>query len=138
MAHVIQCDHSTALQNVKSFVHVEMPVDGNACPGRYLLRPQREIVGARSGADLDEDVAMITKMNEVFAPGGAQYKSLVNDWLSLAGALQKGAANSKSPESHQEGSTLVSQYAHSGLLALQKHSMWSQAFISGNCRLESC
>ena len=36
----------------------------------------REVVGACSGAEFDENVAMVAKMNEMFAFGGAEHISL--------------------------------------------------------------
>jgi hypothetical protein len=43
---------------------------------RHLLGSQGEIAGAHGRADLDEDVAGVTPMNEMFAFGGAEHISL--------------------------------------------------------------
>jgi hypothetical protein len=47
-------------------------VHRNACTDRHFLGPQGEIVTACDGADVDKDVAVITKMKERFAFIGAQ------------------------------------------------------------------
>ena len=38
-----------------------------------MLGPQGEIVGACGGTDFDKDLAMVAKMNKLFAFGGAEY-----------------------------------------------------------------
>lgn len=59
------------LPSIESFVHPKVSVDRNAPTGRQLLGPQGEIVGAGGGAGLDEDIAGVPKMNEMFAFGSA-------------------------------------------------------------------
>ena len=74
--YVVQCENSAAFQNVKGFVHPKVSVYRNARTDRHLLGSQGEIVGACGGADLDEDVAGVAPMNEMFAFGGAEHISL--------------------------------------------------------------
>ena len=76
VTHIVQYENSAAFQNVKSFVHLEVSVDWNPCAGCHLLGPQGEIAGACGGTDLDKDLAMVTKMNELFAFGGGEHISL--------------------------------------------------------------
>ena len=73
---VVQYENSATFQNVEGFVHLEVSVDRNARTDCHLLSPQGEMAGACGGADLDKDVAMVAKMNEMFAFSGAQHISL--------------------------------------------------------------
>ncbi len=73
---IVQCKNSTAFQNVEGFVHPKVSVYRNARTDRHLLGSQGEIVGACGGADLDEDVAGVAPMNEMFAVGGAEHISM--------------------------------------------------------------
>lgn len=72
VSRIVQYEISASFQNVEGFVHPEVSVDRDACTDRHLLGPQGEIVGASGGADLNEDVAGVTKMNEMFALGGPE------------------------------------------------------------------
>src|ERR1700761_8406199 len=76
VTYIVQYENSTAFQNVEGFVHLEVSVSRNARTNRHLLRPQGEIVRTRGGPDLDKDLAMVPKMNEMFALGSAEYISL--------------------------------------------------------------
>lgn len=67
---IVQCQNSAAFQDVEGFVHPEMSVDLNACAEGDLLGPQGETVGACRGADLDIDIAVVAKMNEMFPSVG--------------------------------------------------------------------
>ena len=69
VTHIIQYENSTSFEHIESFIHPEMSVDRNARTGHHLLGPQREIVRARSGTRLDENLAMVAKMNQLFASG---------------------------------------------------------------------
>jgi len=80
---IVQCENSTAFQNVEGFVHPKVSVDRNAPTGRQLLGPQDEIVGAGGGAGLDEDIAGVPKMNEMFAFVSAEHISLWRRGLGL-------------------------------------------------------
>jgi hypothetical protein len=73
---IVQCENSAAFQNVEGFVHQQVSVDRNTRTDRHLLSPQGKTVRARGRADLDEDIADVAKMNEMFAFGGAKYISL--------------------------------------------------------------
>jgi hypothetical protein len=76
VTHIVQDENSAALQNVEGFVHMEVAVDGDARTERHLLGPQGETVRACGGADLNEDVPVVTKMNEMFTFGGTDHISL--------------------------------------------------------------
>src|SRR5215469_4035894 len=76
VTHIVQDENSAALQNIEGFVHVDMSMDGDACTNPHLLCPQGEIVRTRGGANLDEDVPVIAKMNEMFTFGCAEHVSL--------------------------------------------------------------
>ena len=71
VTHIVQYENSSAFQNIEGFVHLEVSVDRNAGTDRHLLGSQGEIVGACGGADLYKDLAMVAKMNEMFAFGSA-------------------------------------------------------------------
>ena len=87
VTHIVQYENSAAFQNVEGFVHLEVSVDRNACTDRHLLGPQGEIVGTSGRADLDKNIAMVAKMNEMFAFGGAQHISLWRRGPCLGRAL---------------------------------------------------
>jgi hypothetical protein len=74
--YIIQYENSAAFQNVEGFVRLGVTVDGNPCTDHDLLGPQGEVVGVRGTADSNDDFAMVTKMNELFAFSGAEYISL--------------------------------------------------------------
>ena len=80
--HIVQCQNSAAFQDEEGFVHPEMSVDRNARAEHYLLGPQGETVGAGRGGDLDIDVAMVAKMNEMFAFGEPEHISLWRGGMS--------------------------------------------------------
>ena len=82
MSGIVQYDGSAAFKNKKGFVHFEVPVDRNAGADHYLLSSHGEIAGACGRAEFDEDVAVVTEMNEVFAFGSAEYRSLWRSGLS--------------------------------------------------------
>src|SRR5690349_15560545 len=83
----VQCESSTAFQSVESFVHPTVSVHRNAPTGRQLLGPEGEIVGAGGGAGLDEDIAGVPKMYEMFAFGSAEHISLWRRGLGLGHRL---------------------------------------------------
>ena len=95
---IVQCENSAAFQNVEGFVHLQVSVDRNTCTGRHLLRPQGEIVGACGRADLDRDLAMVAKMNELFAFGGAEHISLWRCGLSPGHASPQYSADADAPQ----------------------------------------
>src|ERR1700736_6471994 len=101
MPYIVQYENSASFQNVEGFVHLEVSVDRNACTDRHLLGPQGEIVGARGGADLDKDVAMIAKMNEMFAFIGAQDISLWIRGLSPGHTLRQYLADAEAAQAGQ-------------------------------------
>jgi len=86
--HIVQYENSAAFQNVEGLVHLEVSVDRNACADRHLLGPQGQIVRTCGNADPDEDVAMVAKMNEMFAFAGAEDISLWRRTLSQGDALR--------------------------------------------------
>src|SRR5215467_10921517 len=63
----VQNNASTAFQNVKGFLHFEMPMNRNAGAAHHLLRAQRKTPAAVGRAEFDENVATVAKMNEVLA-----------------------------------------------------------------------
>src|SRR4029077_10621762 len=73
---IVQCQNPAALQDEEGLVHPEMSVDRNARTEHYLLGPQCETVGACRGADLDIDVAVVAKMNQMLPFGGSEHISL--------------------------------------------------------------
>ena len=95
---IVQNENSAAFQNIEGFVHLQVSVDRNSCTGRHLLGPQGEIVGACGRADLDKDLAMVTKMNELFAFGGAEHISLWRCGLSPGHASPQYSADADAPQ----------------------------------------
>src|SRR5215469_7042285 len=76
VTHIVQDENSVALQNVEGFVHMEMSMDGDTCTNHHLLCTQGEIVRTRGGANLNEDVPVVAKMNEMFTFSCANHISL--------------------------------------------------------------
>lgn len=66
-----------------------MSVDRNPSTGHHLLGSQGEIVGASCGANFDENLALITKMNEMFSFGGAEHVSVLCYGLPPADPLRQ-------------------------------------------------
>jgi hypothetical protein len=57
-------------------------MDRNAGAPHYLLGSQSQIARPCGSADFDEDVAMVTEMNEMFAFGGGENITLPRGGLS--------------------------------------------------------
>src|SRR5215469_18013379 len=89
VTHVVQYENPAAPQNQECFVHLEVTVDRNACADHHLLGAEGEIVGACSGADIDDDLTAVTKMNELFAFVCAKHISLPRCGLSRDDVLSK-------------------------------------------------
>jgi hypothetical protein len=112
MTHVVQYESPAPLQNVKSFVHLEMPMDRNPRATHHLLRPQGKIVRACGRTNFDEDAALVAKMNEMFALGKAEHKSLPRCSLPRCGLISLEAsrhhrADAKRPQAQHKGSTIL-------------------------------
>src|SRR5215471_3296231 len=101
VTHVVQYENSAALQNQECFVHLEVTVDRNACADHHLLGADGEIVGACSGADFDDDLTAVTKMNEMFAFGCAKHISLPLR-LSRDDVLRQHFAETDGPQTEEE------------------------------------
>ncbi|MGB8537820.1 MAG: hypothetical protein WCD57_15475, partial [Acidobacteriaceae bacterium] len=86
------------------FIHVQVPVNRNACADRHLLGAQGEIVGACRCAGLDKDLAMVAKMNEIFAFMSAEYISLWRRKLSRIHAVHQCLANAEPRQPLQKSS----------------------------------
>lgn len=65
--YVIQKNSPAAVQHVKSLIEQEVSVNRNARTYGHLLGTQGQIIRTRAGTHLDKDIAVITKMNQVFA-----------------------------------------------------------------------
>ena len=89
-------------------------MDRNSCTDRHLLGPQGQIVGACGGTDFDKDLALVPKMNEVFALGRAEhYPCGVRSELGMPSdtlGLRRG------PKTEQEGSAFLLDCVHDTLL----------------------
>jgi len=58
---------SPAIEDIESFIHLEVPVHGDAGASHDLLRAKGELAGSCCDTGLDEDVAVVAKMNQVLA-----------------------------------------------------------------------
>jgi len=72
-ASIVQDESSAALENIEGFIHEWMSVDGNAGAKGHLLGAHGELIGATAGADLNKDVAVVTKMDEMFTFGSTEH-----------------------------------------------------------------
>jgi hypothetical protein len=77
---------------------------------------QGEIVGGCGGTCLDKDLAMVPKMNEVFALGSAEYISLWRCGLSLGHTFRQYLADAEAPQAEQQGSAFLVDCVHDNLL----------------------
>lgn len=111
VSYIIQYESSTTFQNVERFVHLEMSVDRNPSTGHHLLGSQGEIVGACGGANFDENLALITKMNKMFAFGGAEYVSFPCRSLSCD-AFRQHLADAETRQTEEEGPAFLLNFIH--------------------------
>jgi hypothetical protein len=72
-----------------------MPVSGYASAGRQLLRTHGEVLRPHYGIGLDEDVAGITKMNEMFTACSGEHVSSGRGGLSRHATRQQDVADPK-------------------------------------------
>jgi hypothetical protein len=95
MTHLVQHYDSAAVQHIKSFVHLQVPMRRNARPGRHLLCAHGQPLRTRRRAKLDVDVAVVAKMYQVFPSTRAEH---ISWWCpqSLCGILPKQLAHAKS------------------------------------------
>jgi len=76
VSDLVEGEGSVAFEDVEGLVHLEVAVNRNACPDRYLLGPEGQMGRARGGTGLDEDVPGISEVNEMLAPIGAEHEPL--------------------------------------------------------------
>ena len=107
VAHIVQDEDSAAFQNVEGFVHLEVPVNRNPCTHHDLLGPQGKIAGACGGADFYQDLAAITKVDEMLAFVRAEYIFLPSPVLSSDGALRQHLSNADDSHAQEERSTIL-------------------------------
>src|SRR5215467_15585211 len=119
VTHVVQYENSAALQNQECFVHLEVTVDRNACADHHLLGAEGEIVGACSGADIDDDLTAVTKMNELFAFVCAKHISLPRCGLSRDDVLWQYLAETDGPQTEEERSAFLLERVHEHLPCLR-------------------
>jgi len=120
--YIVQYENAAAFQNVEGFVHLEVSVDRNACTGHHLLGPQGEIVGPCGGAGFDENVAMVTKMNEMLALGGPERISLPRCGFSPDDALRRHLARAEARQAKEERSAFRAGISVPALQHLMGHS----------------
>src|SRR6266404_2657984 len=93
---IVQCENSATFQNVEAFVHLQMSMNRNARAQCHLLGSQPDIVGASGGANLDKNVAMVAKMNEMLTFRCGQH---ISRWSRRLGrALRQYLAESEGPQ----------------------------------------
>jgi hypothetical protein len=83
-----------------------MSVGWNTGPGHHLLGPQCKISGPGSTADLDEDLAMVAKVNKVFAFSGAKYGPGLGglaDGLTIGQALPQQLVHADTSDAKKSG-----------------------------------
>ena len=90
MADVFEEEETAAVEDVKGLLHVEVAVDGNAGANGDLLYACRcaKVLGAGGGClDLDEDVAAIAEVDEVFALAGIERVALFDAMRFVPGMV---------------------------------------------------
>jgi hypothetical protein len=95
---------------------VEVSVDGDACAACDLLGAEGEAVRAGGGAGFDEDVSVVSEVNEVFAFGGGEDISLRWRRLNRGGALRQYVTDPEAAETEEEGSAFELRRVHGDLL----------------------
>src|SRR5690349_19678527 len=109
MTNIVQRDRPTALQHMKGFVHVEMAVDRNPGTRHDLLAPQRQIFRSCGRTECDIDIALVTKMNEMFALGGGEHISFPLRWCGLSSGevSRHDRDDTKTPQAEKKGSAIL-------------------------------
>src|SRR5262249_21485764 len=87
-AGIVQYESSAAFENVEGFLHAWMSMDRNTCPKRHLLSADRELIGTSAGADLNKNVAVVTKVDEMFAFTRTEHISLRHPCLREREAIE--------------------------------------------------
>ena len=87
--YITQGENSAAFQNVERLVRLKVSMDRNACADRNLLGSPSELIRSRHRADVDENVAMVTKMNKMFASARGENISLSRHGLGLSDAFSQ-------------------------------------------------
>src|SRR5215475_12996054 len=103
MALIIQNKISATLQNIESLFHFQMPMDGNPSARHYLLGSKRKMVGAVRGAQLNENVAAIAKMNQVLAFVGAKHVHATRRALNLHASGRQRLTDTEAAQAKKEG-----------------------------------
>jgi hypothetical protein len=108
---------------------MSVPVAWNADAGRYLLGPQRHVVGSSARIDLNENLP--TTKDQPFPGARADRKSLRLRALSLRSILQHGLTHTETDNAQDQSrgenrSALVLEFAHNALPLLRKRcETWS-------------
>jgi hypothetical protein len=76
MSDIVEREGSVAFEDVETLIHLEVPVNRNACSDWYLHGSEREIGRARGGTGFNEDVPRIAEVNEVLTAIGAEHEPL--------------------------------------------------------------
>jgi hypothetical protein len=112
MTHTVENKYSAAIENIEDLIHLEVPMDGNARSLHDLLGSQGEIGRACSGAEFNEDVALVTKMNQMLPLGCVEHIPLRLGGLGRGDGFRQDLAEAKSPEDEETGSALLLESVH--------------------------
>ena len=102
--HIVEYEVAAAVEDVEGFIHMEVAVDRHSGAGHHLLSAHGEIVRAVGGADVEEDVAVVAKVDQVLALRGAEHEAALFGGLSLKGRLGQRVADAEASQSEEEGS----------------------------------
>jgi hypothetical protein len=107
MPHVIENHDAAAFQNGESFVHLEMSVDRNSRTSHHLLRPHSKRRRSRSRAELNQDIAMVAKVNEMLAFVGTEHGSVLGRRLHSSRKVWQHLAHPETSQRKQERPTFL-------------------------------
>ena len=102
VTYIIQYVDSATFQDIEAFVHLEVSVDGNTGADHNLLSAHGEISGPCGSTDFNEDVPVVTEMNEMFAFGGAEHITLPSGRLSGGDALRQNLADAETSQTKKQ------------------------------------
>jgi hypothetical protein len=115
MPHIFEDKRSAAFQDVEGFIHLEVPVNGYASACRQLLSTHAEVLRPHYGIGLDENVAGIAKMNEMFTACSGEHVSSGRGGLSRHATRQQGLTDPKCGSPREERPTFYAGQDHCNL-----------------------
>ena len=107
MRYGIQRENPAPLEHIEGFVHLKVAVDRNAGADHNLLSSHGQMVAARGRAHLDEDVATVSKMKEMFTFSRPEHVVMLHSCLGLYDALRKRFSHAEYTQQEEKESAIL-------------------------------